>query len=78
MRFKCIKSFETEYDWYGRRHGHGKVEVGDVYIVIREPTPEKKLYKLKQEVSNDKFGESYLYLRKNFFKNHFVRINDGE
>lgn len=76
MRYKCIESFETEYDWYGNRKGHGKVEVGDIYVVIREPVPEKKLYKLKREVNNSKFDDGYLYLRKNFFKNHFVKINN--
>ena len=74
MRYKCVESFETEYDLYGHRHGHNKVEVGDVYIVVREPTPEKKLYKLKREVNNSKFGDGYLYLRKNFFKSHFTEL----
>lgn len=75
MRYKCIEPFETECDHYGYRHGHNKVEIGDVYVVVREPVPEKKLYKLKREVNNSKFDDGYLYLRKNFFKNHFVRVD---
>jgi len=76
MRYICIESFNTRYDWYGEDCGNGgTVNVGDVYVLIREPIPEKKFYKLKPEVNNNKFNEGYLYLRKNFFKNHFKQIN---
>lgn len=76
MRYKCIKSFDTRYDLYGKDCGKaGIVEIGDVYILIREPIPEKKLYKLKPENNKNRFNEEYLYLRKNFFKNHFEQID---
>ena len=76
MRYICIESFDTKYDWYGKDCGKGGiVNIGDVYILIREPTPKKKFYKLKPEVNNNRFNEGYLYLRKNFLKNHFKQIN---
>lgn len=77
-RYQCIKSFKTKYDYYGKDYGNGgMVNEGDIYIVIREPILKKKLYKLKKE--NDdiyKWGTSYLYLRKNFLKRHFKKIDD--
>lgn len=48
-KYQCIKSFETKYDHYGKDCGNaGIVNEGDIYIVIREPIPKKKLYKLKK------------------------------
>ena len=75
-KYQCIQSFETRYDYYGNDYGSaGMVNEGDIYIVIREPIPEKKLYKLKKENSG-KWETGYLYLRKNSFKKYFKRIDD--
>ena len=76
-RYQCIKSFETKYDYYGKDCGNGGiVNEGDIYIVIREPIPKKKLYKLKKENDDSKWRTGYLYLRKNFLKRYFKKVDD--
>ena len=74
-RYECIESFEVRKDWYGNFYGNNEtVRIGDIYILVKEPTPQKKLYKLQKE-SDGKWDNGFLYLRKNFFKNHFKKIN---
>lgn len=76
-KYQCVKSFETKYDYYGKDCGNGgTVNEGDIYIVIREPIPKKKLYKLKKEIDDSKWDTGYLYLRKNFFKRHFKEVEN--
>ena len=67
----CIESFNIQNDYYGTNYGNVRsVNVGDEYYLLREPTPEKKLYKLKKV--DDKF-DNHLYLRKNDFKRYFTK-----
>ena len=76
-KYQCVKSFETKYDYYGKNYGNaGIVNEGDIYIVIREHIPKKKLYKLKKEIDDSKWDTGYLYLRKNFFKRHFKEVEN--
>lgn len=76
-KYQCIKNFETKYDHYGKDCGNGGiVSEGDIYIVIREPVPKKKFYKMKKENDNDIWNNGYLYLRKNFLKKHFKKIDN--
>ena len=67
-RYICTEEFNVQNDYFGYRWGNSIVPVGAVFVLIRRPTPEKKLFKLHLE--GDKF-ENYLYVRKHFFERHF-------
>ena len=67
--YVCTEEFTIQNDYYGTRYGNVRtVNVGDEYLLVGTPSPQKKLYKLRKV--NDKFG-NYLYLRKNKFKQCF-------
>ena len=70
----CVEAFSIQNDYYRTRYGRERtVNVGDEYLLVGTPSPQKKLYKLRNV--NDKFG-NYLYLRKNKFERYFAR-KDG-
>lgn len=78
-QYICIEDFPIEFDWWGNRYGKGTIKAGWIYTVVREPTPEKKLYKM---VRVTKHGEDTLYIRKSHLKKYFKEITreeeDGE
>ena len=67
---KCVEEFQTVNDWYGNKYGTGTVKVGDTYTIIKEPTPEKKKFKL---IRTTKFGDELLYLRKSELNKYFEK-----
>lgn len=62
-KYQCVESFETKYDYYGKDYGNGgMVNEGDIYIVVREPIPKKKLYKLKKKKTMIVNGVQVIYI----------------
>ena len=71
MIVEAIEDFAIEHTLYDQFFGNGTVKKGTRFEVIREPIPEKKLYKLK-EIS--KFNTGFLYVRRSFFNKYFVAV----
>ena len=69
--FRLKEDLPMDCDWCGYRTGGGVAKAGTIFKLLREPTPEKKKYKL--EPQNVKFPY-YLYLRKNDFKRLFEKV----
>lgn len=69
--FRLKEDLSMCKDWYGHRTSGGVAKAGTIFKLLREPIPEKKMYKL--EPQNVKFPY-YLYLRKNDFKRLFERV----
>ena len=69
--FKLKEDLPMANDHYGYTSGGGVAKAGTIFKILREPTPEKKKYKL--EPLNVKFPY-YLYLRKNDFKRLFEKV----
>lgn len=74
-QYICIEDFPIEFDWWGNRYGKGTIKAGWIYTVVREPIPEKKLYKL---VRTTKYGEDTLYIRKSYLKKYFKEFTREE
>ena len=70
--FKLKEDLEMDNDYFGKRSGGGIAKSGTVFELIREPTPQKKKYKL---MPCDVKFPYYLYLRKNDFNRLFEEIN---
>lgn len=69
--FRLKEDLPMVNDYYGYTSGGGVAKAGTIFKLLREPTPEKKKYKL--EPQGVKFSY-YLYLRKNDFKRFFEQV----
>lgn len=66
--FRLKEDLPMDEDRFGVRRSGGVAKAGTLYELTREPTPEKKKYKLT--VLGEKWPYN-LYLRKNDFKRWF-------
>ena len=69
--FRLKEDLPLDEDWFGVRKPAGVAKAGMLFELIREPTPEKKKYKLTT------YGVKFpydLYLRKNDFKRLFEEV----
>lgn len=71
-QYRCIEDLEVRLDHYGETYGHGTVKKGDVYTLLKEPDPKKKLYRLRKE--SDFTDEYVLSVRKSVLKKYFEEI----
>ena len=69
--FRLKEDLPMVNDHYGYTSGGGVAKAGMIFKLLREPTPEKKKYKLESQ--GVKFPY-YLYLRKNDFKRFFEKV----
>ena len=67
---------QTVRTWFKDVYDYGTVKKGEQYELIREPTPEKKMYKLSQ--INTKFEPRVLYLRKSGLNKHFKLVQEDK
>lgn len=73
--YKCIENIPIEFDYYGNRFGTGTIKEGRIFVVVKNPTPEKKLYKLE---AIDGLLPNLIYLRKSAFKKYFKEEKQDE
>ena len=69
--FRLKEDLPLDEDRFGVRRSAGVAKAGTLYELVREPSPEKKKYKLTI------IGERWpydLYLRKNDFKRWFEEV----
>ncbi len=72
-RYICIEAFPLRTTVYERPAERDRwVNVGDAYILVKEPTPERKLYELKRYREKPlKFEEPTIKLRKSELRQLF-------
>lgn len=69
--FRLKEDLPLDEDWFGVRKPAGVAKAGTLFELVREPTPQKKKYKLK--ICGVKFPYD-LYLRKNDFQRLFEKV----
>lgn len=69
--YRLIKDLEMQNDFYGVRTGGGVAKAGQLFELYKEPSPEKKMYRLVP--CGVKFPYT-LQVRPNVFKKYFVEV----
>lgn len=71
MLYRCKEEVPLENTWDGRYlGGGGKIRPTDLFILIKTPTPKKKLYQLQ---SVGKYPYT-LQIRENDFERYFEEV----
>ena len=71
MIYEVVEDIEVYHDYYGKSYGTGTVRKGWKFELLREPTPQKKYYKLLQ--IDTKYPQ-LLYLRKSQFNKYLTEV----
>ena len=69
--YLLTEDLEMQNDFYGVRTGGGVAKAGQLFELVKEPSPEKKLYRL--DACDVKFPYT-LRVRPNVFKRCFVEV----
>jgi hypothetical protein len=69
--YRLTEDLEMQNDFYGVRTGGGVAKAGQLFELVKESSPEKKLYQL------DACGVKFPYtlrVRPNVFKKYFTEV----
>ena len=73
--YRAKEKIEMRVDWYGKIYGKATINEGDLFILEREPVPEKKLYKLR-EIPKGNYEPANVYFRKSEFNKYFEIVKE--